>query len=279
MEVIGQHYDVAVIGGGIVGVALAYELLNRRPQLRLALLEKESQLGEHQTGHNSGVLHSGIYYRPGSLKAQLCVEGARRMAELCEARSLPFSRCGKVIVATEEAELPILADLYQRGLANGVPGVQMLEPQQLRAIEPHASGIRAIHCPSTAILDFQRVARELAQDIRSRGAAIINQFPVKRICDVSSGWRLDSVASGLTTAAFINCAGLQADRIAMLSGMTPDVQRGIPQPFDQHSRCTAVCDVSRILEDGAKILENRRFGNAAKHSGERLRSRRPTTGA
>ncbi len=139
MEVIGQHYDVAVIGGGIVGVALAYELLNRRPQLRLALLEKESQLGEHQTGHNSGVLHSGIYYRPGSLKAQLCVEGARRMAELCEARSLPFSRCGKVIVATEEAELPILADLYQRGLANGVPGVQMLEPQQLRAIEPHAS--------------------------------------------------------------------------------------------------------------------------------------------
>ncbi len=224
MEVIGQHYDVAVIGGGIVGVALASELLNRRPQLRLALLEKESQLGEHQTGHNSGVLHSGIYYRPGSLKAQLCVEGARRMAELCEARSLPFSRFGKVIVATEEAELPILADLYQRGLANGVPGVQMLEPQQLRAIEPHASGIRAIHCPSTAILDFQRVARELAQDIRSRGGAILNQFPVKRIRDVSSGWRLDSVASGLTTAAFINCAGLQADRIAMLSGMTPDVE-------------------------------------------------------
>src|SRR5262249_14543664 len=149
---------------------------------------------------------------PGSLKAQLCVEGARRMAELCAARRLPFSRCGKVIVATEDAELPILADIYQRGLANGVPGVQLLDPQQLREIEPHATGIRAIHCPSTAILDFQRVARELAQDIRSRGAVILTQFPVKRIREVSSGWQLDSAVSRLTTSAFINCAGLQADR-------------------------------------------------------------------
>src|SRR6516162_3356856 len=106
-----QHYDVVIVGGGIVGAALAFELLNRRRPLRLALLEKESTVGQHQTGHNSGVLHSGIYYRPGSLKAQLCVEGARRMAELCVSRNLPFLRCGKLIVATEEAELPVLADL------------------------------------------------------------------------------------------------------------------------------------------------------------------------
>jgi len=122
-----QHYDIAIVGGGIVGASLAFELLNRRPQLRLALLEKESVVGEHQTGHKSGVLHSGIYYRSGSLKAQLCVEGARRMAELCASRNLPFLRCGKLIVAVEEAELPVLADLHQRGLANGVEGVQLLD--------------------------------------------------------------------------------------------------------------------------------------------------------
>src|SRR5262252_10262188 len=153
-----QPYDVVIVGAGIVGAALAFELLNRRAALRLALLEKESTVGQHQTGHNSGVLHSGIYYRPGSLKAQLCVEGARRMAELCASRSLPLLRCGKLIVATEEAELAVLADLHQRGLANGVEGIQLLDDKQLKEIEPHATGIRGIHCPSTAILDFRRVA-------------------------------------------------------------------------------------------------------------------------
>ncbi len=219
-----QRYDVAVIGGGIVGLSLAAALLDRRPQVRLALLEKESGLAEHQTGHNSGVLHSGIYYRPGSLRAQLCVEGARRMAEFCVSRGLPIARCGKVIVATEEAELPGLADLYKRGVANRVPGLEMLDPKQLHAIEPHAFGIQAIHCPSTAVLDFQRVARELARDIRARGAEILTHWPVKRIRTLAAGWRLDSEAGELTTQAFVNCAGLHADRIAALSGMTPDVQ-------------------------------------------------------
>ncbi len=219
-----QRYDVAVIGGGIVGLSLAAALLDRRPQVRLALLEKESGLAEHQTGHNSGVLHSGIYYRPGSLRAQLCVEGARRMAEFCVSRGLPIARCGKVIVATEEAEVPGLADLYKRGVANGVPGLEMLDPKQLHAIEPHAFGIQAIHCPSTAVLDFQQVARELARDIRARGAEILTHWPVKRIRTSAAGWRLASEAGELTTQAFVNCAGLHADRIAALSGMTPDVQ-------------------------------------------------------
>jgi len=218
-----QRYDVAVIGGGIVGLSLAAALLDRRPQLRLALLEKESGLGEHQTGHNSGVLHSGIYYQPGSLKAQLCVEGARRMAEFCVSRGLPIARLGKVIVATEEAELPGLAELYKRGVANGVPGLAMLDPKQLRAIEPHAFGIQAIHCPTTAAVDFQRVAQELARDIVARGAEILTDWPVKRIRTIA-GWRIESEADRLATQAFVNCAGLHADRIAALSGMEPDVQ-------------------------------------------------------
>jgi L-2-hydroxyglutarate oxidase LhgO len=219
-----QRYDVAVIGGGIVGLSLAAALLDRRPQLRLALLEKESGLGEHQTGHNSGVLHSGIYYQPGSLKAQLCVEGARRMAEFCALRGLPIARLGKVIVATEEAELPRLAELYKRGVANGVPGLEMLDPKQLRAIEPHAFGLQAIHCPTTAAVDFQRVAWELARDIRARGAEILTQWPVKRIRTSIAGWRIESGADWLTTHAFVNCGGLHADTIATLSGMKPDVQ-------------------------------------------------------
>ena len=219
-----QHYDVVIVGGGIVGAALAFELLNRRRPLRLALLEKESTVGQHQTGHNSGVLHSGIYYRPGSLKAQLCVEGARRMAELCVSRNLPFLRCGKLIVATEEAELPVLADLHQRGLANGVEGVQLLDDKQLKQIEPHATGLRAIHCPSTAILDFQRVTRELVDDVRSRGASVFTGFRVRRIRKLSPGWRLESIGARVTTAAFVNCAGLHSDRIARLSGMKPEVQ-------------------------------------------------------
>src|SRR5713101_9871250 len=217
-----QRYDVAVIGGGIVGLSLAAALLDRRPQLRLALLEKESGLGEHQTGHNSGVLHSGIY-QSGSLKAQLCVEGARRMAEFCALRGLPIARLGKVIVATEEAELPRLAELYKRGVANGAPGLEMLDPKQLRAIEPHAFGLQAIHCPTTAAVDLQRVAWELARDIVARGAEILTDWPVKRIRTIA-GWRIESEADRLATQAFVNCAGLHADRIAALSGMEPDVQ-------------------------------------------------------
>src|SRR3712207_4819572 len=157
--------DIAVIGGGIVGLAAARELVQRRPGTRLAVLEKERALGRHQTGHNSGVIHSGIYYAPGSLKAKLCVAGAAELMRYCDARGIPWKRCGKVIVATEESELPRLQSLYERGLANEVPGLKLVEADELRELEPHVRGVRALWSPNTGIVDYSRVAHAYAEDI------------------------------------------------------------------------------------------------------------------
>src|SRR5262247_4938521 len=140
-------YDVAIIGGGIVGLATARALLERTPSLSIVICEKESELGTHQTGHNSGVIHSGIYYKPGSYKAKLCVEGARLVSEYCAEHGIRVERCGKVIVATRADELPRLQTLYDRGTANGVPGLAMIEPARLRELEPHAAALRGIHSP------------------------------------------------------------------------------------------------------------------------------------
>ncbi|MGN6756661.1 MAG: FAD-dependent oxidoreductase, partial [Thermomicrobiales bacterium] len=143
------EYDIAIVGSGIVGLATAMELLDRHPQLKLAILEKEAAIGQHQTGHNSGVIHSGIYYTPGSLKAKLCVAGKQRLIGFCEEHSITYDLCGKVIVATDEEELPRLQNLYERGLANGVPGLEMIGPERLREIEPYCVGIKALYSPTT----------------------------------------------------------------------------------------------------------------------------------
>src|SRR5512132_1609922 len=167
-----NSYDIAIIGGGIVGLATARALGERAPRARLVILEKEAQLATHQTGHNSGVIHSGIYYKPGSYKARLCVEGARLMTAFCEEHGLRTERIGKVVVATEPAELPRLDTLYQRGVANGVPGVRMLEPDELREIEPHARALRGIHSPNTGIVDYTEVCAAMAGELRTRGVVI-----------------------------------------------------------------------------------------------------------
>src|SRR5215472_7604377 len=151
-------YDVVVVGAGIVGVASARELLRRRPGLRLALIDKEARIGVHQTGHNSGVIHSGIYYVPGSLKARPCVAGAREMYGYCDQHGIPAEHCGKVIVATEESELGRLQNLFERGQANGVEGLELIGPERLREIEPHCAGIRALWSPATGIVDYWKVA-------------------------------------------------------------------------------------------------------------------------
>ncbi|HZV52837.1 MAG TPA: L-2-hydroxyglutarate oxidase [Candidatus Dormibacteraeota bacterium] len=211
-------YDVVVVGAGIVGLATARELLRRRPGQRLAVIDKEPRIGAHQTGHNSGVVHSGIYYAPGSLKARLCVAGARELYAYCQERGIPIERCGKVIVATEEAELGRLQALYERGLANGVPGLELIGPERLREIEPHCAGLRAIWSPATGIVDFSEVARHYALDVREAGGEIHTGRELVGLRDDGDAVVLETGAGELRAARVVTCAGLHADRVAALSG-------------------------------------------------------------
>jgi L-2-hydroxyglutarate oxidase len=217
-------YDVTIIGGGIVGLATAHALAERLPHLRLAVVEKEPRLAAHQTGHNSGVIHSGIYYRPGSHKARLCVEGARLMVEFCEKHGIRYDRIGKVIVATSEEELPRLATLFERGTQNGVPGLRMLDAAEVRAIEPHARAVRAIHSPGTAIVDYTEVAAALEARLRQAGVDILTGRPIARVTRTAGLLRLGSGRHELPTRRVINCAGLYADVIARLMGAATAVR-------------------------------------------------------
>jgi L-2-hydroxyglutarate oxidase LhgO len=219
--------DIAVIGGGILGLAAARELLRRRPRARLVLLEKERSLAQHQTGHNSGVIHSGIYYAPGSLKAKTCVTGAAALMRYCEERSIPCERCGKVIVARDESELARLEELFRRGTANAVAGLEMIAPEKLRELEPHVTGIRALWSPSTAIVDFSRIAEAFAEDVRAAGGEIFTGHQVTGIERAASSARITTTAGEFEAATVIACAGLHADRIAALSG-APHSPRIVP---------------------------------------------------
>jgi 2-hydroxyglutarate dehydrogenase len=214
--------DIAVVGAGIVGLATARELAGRRPGWRVAVLEKEADVGHHQTGHNSGVIHAGIYYAPGSLRARLCVVGARELYEYCEQRGIAHERCGKVIVATTPEELPALAELERRGRANGVPGLRRLDPHQLREIEPHARGVAALHSPHTGIVDFGAVARALAVDVREAGGSVTTGATVEAI-DESRGEMVIRHSEGATVArAAVVCAGAWADRLAVAASGPAD---------------------------------------------------------
>src|SRR5438309_9297094 len=167
-----HHYDVAIVGAGLVGLATAREILIRQPELRVVVLEKEPVLARHQSGHNSGVIHSGIYYTPGSLKAKACVAGAAQLYEYCEQKGIQFERCGKVIVASDGAEVIRLEELYRRGTANGVPGLEAIGPERLHEIEPHCIGVRALWSPNTGIINYSQVAAAYADDIRTAGGEI-----------------------------------------------------------------------------------------------------------
>jgi L-2-hydroxyglutarate oxidase LhgO len=218
-------YDVAIIGGGIVGLATARGLLERFPSLSLVICEKEAELGRHQTGHNSGVIHSGIYYRPGSHKARLCVEGARLMVEFCETHGIKYDRCGKVIVATSGEEVPRLQTLFERGTANGVPGLAMIDAARVREIEPHVRAVAGIHSPNTAIIDYREVVAALGRDLAARGVAIEYGFPVTTITRVrGGGLALNTPQHTITARRLVNCAGLYSDVVARMAGATPDVQ-------------------------------------------------------
>ena len=208
---------IAIIGGGIVGLATAYEFLKRTPSAELTLLEKEDGPGRHQTGHNSGVLHCGLYYKPGSTKARLAVQGIRSMVEFCREHDVPFEQCGKIVVATEQEELPRLQSLLERGAANGLEGLCKLGPEQIREIEPHAAGLAAIHVPQEGIVDFPAVAEALVNEIRSRGGEVNFGSEVVRL-EPENGWSIDTKRGEHHADYLINCAGLHCDRVSRMAG-------------------------------------------------------------
>ena len=214
--------DVAVVGGGILGVAVARELASRRPQRRVVVLEREPELGAHQTSHNSGVIHAGIYYAPGSLKARLCVSGARELYELCERRGVPHERCGKVIVARDRSELPRLDELERRGRANGVPGLRRLGAAELGELEPHCRGVAALYSPATGIVDFAVVARALATDAEERSVEVRTGWPVESVGGAPGRVELGHQGAALTARFAVFCAGALADRLAVADGASPD---------------------------------------------------------
>jgi L-2-hydroxyglutarate oxidase LhgO len=222
---LNQDFDIAIIGAGIIGLAVGMELLNRYPQCRLLILEKEDAVAAHQTGHNSGVIHSGIYYKPGSLKARLCVQGASAMLDFVRAHGIPCEQCGKVIVATEPAELPALEELHRRGIANGVPGLRLLPDQSaIREIEPHATGLRGIHVPSTAITDYRMVAQQYCRQIVAAGGDVRFRAGVKAIRQQQGIAILETDAGEFRAGYLVNCAGLQSDRVARMSGASLDIK-------------------------------------------------------
>jgi L-2-hydroxyglutarate oxidase len=217
-----RECDLVVVGAGIVGLATARELALRHPDADVAVLEREPAIASHQTGHSSGVVHAGIYYRPGSLKAELCVAGARALYLYCEQRAIAAERTGKVIVATEASELPRLDELERRGGANGVPGLRRIDGDELREIEPHARGIAALHSPATGVVDFARVAAALAGDLAAAGGTIATGCAVGAIS--ARGGRIALAhARGQTSArAAVFCAGAWSDRLAVAAGASPD---------------------------------------------------------
>jgi L-2-hydroxyglutarate oxidase LhgO len=221
---VSDAFDVAVVGGGIVGLATAWALAARRPALRLVILEKEARLASHQTGHNSGVIHSGIYYRPGSHKARLCVEGARLMKEFCAENGIRVEPIGKVIVATSAAELPRLSALYERGTANGVPGLALIDGPRLREIEPHAAAVRAIHSPATSIVDYGEVAQALARGLLAQGVVIRTGARVMAIEPTDDGFELATGSGPVRAHRLVNCAGLYSDVVARMTGARPGVR-------------------------------------------------------
>ena len=218
-----SRYNVIIIGGGVVGLAVALEITRRFPHQRLLLVEKEDRVARHQSAHNSGVIHSGVYYKPGSMKARLCVAGAAAMIEFCREHGIAHEVCGKVIVATEAEELPRLEELRSRGEANGLAGLRMIGPEELREIEPHAAGIKALVVPSTGITDYAKVCDKYAELISANGGTVLTSAAATGIRRLESEIVVETSRGAFSTTALINCAGLFSDRISRMAGDEPGV--------------------------------------------------------
>ncbi len=222
-----ERHDVAIVGGGIVGLATGYRLLRARPGIRLAVLEKEPTLAGHQSGRNSGVIHAGLYYAPGSLKARLCREGKEALERFCQERGIAFERCGKLVVAVGEEELPRLLELRARGEANGLRGLEEVGPERIREIEPHAVGVRALHVPETGIVDFRAVALAYAEEFEGMGGRILLRHRATAIRTYGDELVIETSGGPVLAWSLIACAGLQSDRVARMTG-APESMRVIP---------------------------------------------------
>lgn len=245
-------YDITIMGGGIVGLATAMKLAEAHPRTKLLVLEKESRLASHQTGHNSGVIHSGIYYKPGSLKARTCVAGRKALLDFCDQHGVPYELCGKVIVATSDQELPRLEELNRRGVANGIEGVEMIGREQLTELEPHATGIKALRVPATGIIDYTKVAEAYAAEIRAAGAEIRTSSWVAGVIMSQGGIVLESASGDYRTTHVINCCGLYSDSVAKkmgagAGGAGPAEYRIIPFRGEYYKLATAKHHLVRNL--------------------------------
>jgi len=215
---------IIIIGGGIVGLATAYKAARRFPDSRVTVLEKEAAAGQHQTGHNSGVLHCGLYYKPGSIKARLAVSGIQEMVQFCRENNVAHQICGKLVVAADETEVPRLKALHERGLQNGLQGLQMLSREQMREVEPHVGGVAGLRVPQEGIVDYAAVCAALVQRIRERGAEVVTSAKVTALRPNGPGWALSTSAGDFPCEYFINCAGLHSDRVSQSAGQKRQVR-------------------------------------------------------
>ncbi|WP_010631696.1 L-2-hydroxyglutarate oxidase [Sporolactobacillus vineae] len=216
-------FDYLIIGGGIVGLSTAYAISNKYPDARIIILEKEDKVAAHQTGHNSGVIHSGIYYRPGSLKARFAREGGQKLRTFCREHEIHFENCGKVIVAVKQEEVPLLDNLYHRGLENRLQ-LELFNPAQVHDIEPHAFCLKAIHVPSTGIVDYKQVSLALADTVRERGGRLRLHSQVRKIYEKTDGITVECDDASFSAHFLINCAGLHCDQVALMQGIHPGMR-------------------------------------------------------
>lgn len=219
-----QKCDIIIIGGGIIGLATGMRLTKEFPNLKTLILEKEPEVAQHQTGHNSGVIHAGIYYAPGSQKANFCAEGGKMLRRFCDEHDITYEMCGKIIVAVNKTEIPRLDQLYERGTANGAMGLELIGPDRLRELEPHAAGLKAIHSPNTGIVDFSKVSKAYATEIKNHDGEILLNTSVLSMNQRGSYTYLETNSGVISTKHIINCAGLQADTVARMMGVDVGVR-------------------------------------------------------
>jgi len=215
---------VLVVGGGAIGLATAMRILESAPQTNLTLVEKEPRVGQHQTGNNSGVLHCGLPYRPGSGKARLAVRGIRQMVEFCRAHAIPHDICGNLVVATREEQIPRLKDLQERGTKNGLQGLELLDLPRMREIEPHVAGVAGLRVPGEGIVDYAAVCEALRGEIETRGGRVVTNAGLTGLRRDAQEWRAETRAGEFACDVLVTCAGLQADRVARLAGVRTGVQ-------------------------------------------------------